>query len=105
MKNAKRIFTLLLSSLLLAGSAFTASAFEKDVDYVVIEEVDPDNYVGYADAYPYSVDWDWPECPTGELLKGTIIASFDPETGKHCWGKDGTTGEPTTRFNATSRQS
>jgi len=85
MKNTKRIFTLLLSSLLLAGSAFTASAIEKDVDYVVIEEVDPDNYVGYADAYPYSVDWDWPECPTGEILKGTIISSFNPDQANNPW--------------------
>jgi len=87
MKTLKKVFTLLLSSLLLAGTAAAVSAFEKDVDYVVIEEVDPANYVAYPDSYPASVsqDWEWPECADGELLKGTVISSFDPEQPNNPW--------------------
>ncbi len=97
----KKTLSMILSALLLAGMATAASAFEKGVDYLVMEEVDPDNYVGYGDGYPGSGDWDWPECTSGELLKGTIISSFDPETGYYCWYKDAN-GNFTTAGNASA---
>jgi len=85
MKSLKSVFTLLFSSLLLAGCAVSAAAFEKGEDYVVIEEVDPANYAAYPDKYPASVHRSFPECVDGEILKGTVISSFDPATGKWCW--------------------
>jgi len=81
----KKTLSMILSAVLLAGLATAASAWEKGVDYVVIEEVDPDNYVGYADDYPGSTEWDWPACRTGQLLQGTIISSFDPEQPNNGW--------------------
>ncbi len=97
----KKTLSMILSALMLAGMATSASAFEKGVDYLVMEEVDPDNYVGYGDGYPGSGDWDWPACTSGELLKGTIISSFDPETGYYCWYKDAN-GNFTTVGNASA---
>ena len=79
----KKTLSMILSALLLAGMATAASAWEKDVDYVVIEEVDPDNYVAFGDSYPGSLDWDWPECTSGTLLKGTVVAGYNGES--HCW--------------------
>ncbi len=98
----KKTLSIILSALMLAGMATLASAsFEKGVDYLVMSEVDPDNYVAYGDGYPGSGDWDWPECTSGELLKGTIISSFDPETGYYCWYKDAN-GNFTTVGNASA---
>jgi len=79
----KKTFSLILSALMVAGMATAASAWEKGTDYVVIEEFDADNYGAYGDSYPGSLDWDWPECTSGTLLKGTVIAGFNGES--HCW--------------------
>ena len=79
----KKTFSMILSALLLAGMATAASAWEKGVDYVVIEEVDPDNYVAFGDTFPGSLDWDWPECTSGTLLTGTVVAGYNGES--HCW--------------------
>jgi len=92
----KKTLSMILSALMLTGMVTTASAFEKGVDYVVIEEVDPDNYVGYGGSYPGSGEWDWPECTSGQLLKGTIISSVD-ENGNHCW-KNTPTGNASAAF-------
>ncbi len=80
----KKVLTMMLSALMLAGMTITASAWEKNGDYVVIEEVDPDYYVAFGDSYPASQDWEWPACTSGELLKGTIIAGCD-KNGNHRW--------------------
>lgn len=80
----KKTLSMILSALLLAGMATAASAWEKDVDYVVIEEVDPDNYKAFADTFPGSLDWDWPECTSGTLLTGTVISGYNGS--QHCWG-------------------
>ncbi len=80
----KKALTLILSALMVAGMAATTMAWEKDVDYVVLEEIDPDNMGdAFGDMYPGSLDWDWPECTTGSLLTGTIIAGYNGTS--HCW--------------------
>ncbi|MGN1345557.1 MAG: discoidin domain-containing protein [Eubacteriales bacterium] len=80
----KKLFSVILSAVLLAGMTISAMAWEKDVDYVVIEEIDPDNMGdAYGDMYPGSLDWDWAECTSGTLLKGTIIAGYNGTS--HCW--------------------
>lgn len=80
----KKTLALIFSALLMAGMSVASMAWEKDVDYVVIEEIDPDNYGdALGDMYPGSLDWDWAECTTGELLKGTIIAGYNGTS--HCW--------------------
>ena len=80
----KKTLSLILSALMVAGMTTAAAAWEKGVDYIVLEEVDPDNCAPYGDAYPGSLDWDWPECTSGTLLKGTIIAGVGAD-GSHCW--------------------
>lgn len=80
----KKTLALIFSAILMAGMSVASMAWEKDVDYVVIEEIDPDNYGdALGDMYPGSLDWDWAECTTGELLKGTIIAGYNGTS--HCW--------------------
>ncbi len=72
----RKIFTVLLSALMLSGTALTASAaapsWEKGVDYIVAEEAF-DSCSAFGDAYPASLSEGWPACSTGELLKGTVI--------------------------------
>ena len=80
----KKSLSLILSALLLAGMSISTMAWEKGVDYVALEEIDPDNMGdAYGDMYPGSLDWDWAECTSGELLKGTIIAGYNGTS--HCW--------------------
>ncbi len=80
----KKTLSLILSALLVAGMSVATMAWEKGVDYCVIEEVDPDNMGdAYGDMYPGSLDWDWAECTSGQLLKGTVIAGTDGTS--HCW--------------------
>ncbi len=68
----KKLFVPMLL-LLLAGLTTTAAAFEKDVDYVVCEEVYADTYKAFGDTYPASPADGWPACTTGTLLTGTVI--------------------------------
>ena len=85
----KKTLSLILSALLVAGMSVATMAWEKGVDYVVLEEVDPDNLGDmYGDMYPGSLDWDWAECTSGQLLKGTVIAGTDGTA--HCWADPGT---------------
>ncbi len=80
----KKTLSLILSALLVAGMSVATMAWEKGVDYVVLEEADPDNLGDmYGDMYPGSLDWDWAECTSGQLLKGTVIAGTDGTS--HCW--------------------
>ena len=81
----KKTLSLILSALMVAGMSTAAMAWEKGVDYLVLEEVDPDNLGElYGDAYPGSLDWDWAEVTSGQLLKGTVITGCNAE-GSHCW--------------------
>jgi len=90
----KKALTMLLSALLLAGMATVASAgFEENVDYISYGEIT-------SDKYPASHTEKWPECTTGQLLKGQIIAGVAGD--KNC--RDGHTadlafdGDPSTYF-------
>lgn len=80
----KKILSAILSALAVCSLATAALAFEKGVDYIVIEESIPEHYVAYGDAYPSSTTKGLPECTSGELLKGTVITSIN-ENGSHCW--------------------
>ncbi len=80
----KKIISALLSVLAVGCMSTAASALEKNVDYIVIEETIPEYYVAYGDAYPASPASGLPECTTGQLLKGEVIATID-KNGSHCW--------------------
>lgn len=80
----KKLITAVFSALVVCAMATVAFAFEKGVDYIVIEETIPDYYVAYRDAYPASPSKGWPECTSGQILKGTVITAID-ENGRHCW--------------------
>ena len=55
-------------------------AWVKGVDYVVVEEVAPDEMAdAFGSEYPGSVNWGFPEVTSGELLSGTIIAGYNGE--------------------------
>ncbi len=94
MRSFKKLFGLLLTSALLVQSV-SATMVNEDIvaddalqayrnnNYVVIQQIEPQNYVGFGPNYPGSTKR-FPECTTGQLLKGTIIASCDSQ-GNHCW--------------------
>jgi len=99
---------ILLAAISIAALPLSASAFEKGEDYAVVEEIAPDSYAAFGEAYPGSVKKGWPACKTGALLKGTVITSIDGK-GNHC--KDGRNasyafdGDPDTFFDDLGRQS
>ncbi len=80
----KKLLSAILSALAIGGMATAAAAFEKGVDYIVVEETIPEHYVAYPDTYPASPAHGWPECTSGEILKGTVITGID-RMGNHCW--------------------
>ncbi len=80
----KKILSAILTALAICGMTTAVAAFEKGVDYIVIEETIPEHYVAYPDTYPASPSHGWPECTSGEILKGTVIAGVSA-TGSHCW--------------------
>ncbi|MBE6599523.1 MAG: discoidin domain-containing protein, partial [Ruminococcaceae bacterium] len=92
----KKTLSIILSALMLVGTATMVSAWEQNKDYVVIEDIDPDNYVAYGDSYPASTDWDWPACTSGTLLKGKVIAGCDDQRN-HCW-RNNETGNASAAF-------
>ncbi len=76
----KKLFFLLLSALMLAGTAaaaIPASAhfWEENTNYIILGEMPEANY-------PASTT-KWPECTSGQLLKGTVFTSITP-TGVQC---------------------
>ncbi len=81
----KKTLSIILSAILAAtGMSVATMAWEKGVDYIALEEIDPDNMGdAFGDMYPGSLDWDWAECSSGQLLKGTIIAGYNGSS--HCW--------------------
>lgn len=55
--------------------------WEKNVSYVVLEEVSPEELGNlYGENYPTDL---WPDVTSGKLLKGTIVAGYNGES--HCW--------------------
>ncbi len=74
----KKLFSLLLAGLMLAGTSLTASAWEENSDYVKLGEIT-------AAAYPASTSTGLPEVTTGQLLKGTIFTSQNAQ-GIQCDG-------------------
>ncbi|MBQ5820160.1 MAG: hypothetical protein IIW31_02900 [Clostridia bacterium] len=105
----KRACSLLLSFFLASSMAFSAdAAFEKDKHYIVLEEKVPDRYAAFGEAYPGSLKAGWPECKTGKLLTGTVIAYVDGN-GTHCSNDLNASyafdGDPETYFDNFSRQS
>lgn len=103
----KKFFYSFFVSLLTIALPFSISAFEKDKDYVHVEEVSPENYVAFGENYPGSLNHGWPECTTGQLLKGTVIAYF--KNGTHCTEDNNASyafdGNPDTYFDNFSRES
>ena len=65
----KKLLTLLLTGMLLAGLATTAAAWEENVDYIKVGDTS-------AATYHASLSEGWPECTTGQLLKGEVIAGI-----------------------------
>ncbi len=104
----KRFASLMLALLFLPIYAQSTSAFEKGKDYIVIEEAVPSAYVAFGDSYPGSIKAGWPECKTGELLKGTVISYID-QNGTHCTNDLNASyafdGDPETYFDNFSRNS
>lgn len=104
----KGILTFLLSLLILPSFALSAAAFEKNKDYIVLEEADPEHYAAFGDAYPGSLKAGWPQCKTGTLLKGTVISYIDG-SGTHCTNDLNASyafdGDPETYFDNFSRAS
>ncbi len=104
----KRSATLVLSLLMPLSLAAGVSAFEKGKDYAVVEEIAPDNYVAFGEAYPGSVTAGWPECKTGTLLTGTVITYIDKD-GAHCTEDRNASyafdGDPETYFDNLGRES
>ena len=85
------------------GTVYNTEAvpgWEKNVTYVIMEEVAPDELGDlYGENYPTD---HWPEVTSGQLLKGTVAAGFNGES--HCW-ENGTAnaakafdGDPETFF-------
>ncbi len=86
----KKFLTIALSSLLLLGLAvnvFADSNLDSPYPWVDIEELAPDAIANgmFGDTYPYSVDYDWPECKSDPIIKGTVITGVDADGTTHCW--------------------
>ncbi|MBR5364782.1 MAG: discoidin domain-containing protein [Clostridia bacterium] len=86
----KKTLSLLLVGLLVLGMtvnvfALDASEIPDNKNFKPIEELAPDDLADmFGDSYPYSVDYEWPPVKDGEIIKGTVVASYD-ENGSHCW--------------------
>lgn len=86
----KKTLSLLLVGLLVLGMtvnvfALDASEIPDNKNFKPIEELAPDALADmFGDSYPYSVDYEWPPVKDGEIIKGTVVASYD-ENGSHCW--------------------
>ncbi len=104
----KRAISSVLTLFLLSLCALQISAFEKDKDYIVLEEKVPESYVAFGEKYPGSLNAGWPACKTGTLLKGTVISYIDG-SGTHCTNDLNASfafdGDPETYFDNFSRAS
>ncbi len=86
----KKILSVILSSMLLLGFgtvAFANSNMDIETPWADIEEIAPDAIAAgmYGDSYPYSVDYDWPECKSDPVIKGTVIVGVAADGTTHCW--------------------
>ena len=88
----KKALSLILSALMVAGfaTASMAAPLAEGTDYIAFDPAS-DEYCAeaFGDSYPGSVDWDWVEVTSGQLLKGTVIQHID-ENGLHTWSSDDT---------------
>ena len=89
--NMKKVLTLVLSSVLLLALAVNVCAGPENLDcetpWRCIEDLAPDAMADvFGDSYPYSVDYDWPECKSDPVIKGTVIVGVNPANpDEHCW--------------------
>ncbi len=85
----KKVLSIVLSAMLLlalASVVLADSNLDCDTPWVDIEELAPDALADmFGDSYPYSVDYDWPECKSDPVIKGTVIAGVGPDGTTHCW--------------------
>ena len=87
----KKLVSLLLSVVLIAGLASVVSAGAENMDcatpWKTIEDLAPDAIADiFGDSYPYSVDYDWPEVKGGDgILTGTIVTGVKADGTTHCW--------------------
>ncbi|MBQ3955094.1 MAG: discoidin domain-containing protein, partial [Clostridia bacterium] len=87
----KKVLTLVLSSVLLLALAVNVWAGPENMDcetpWKCIEDLAPDAMADvFGDSYPYSVDYDWPECKSDPVIKGTVIVGVNPANpDEHCW--------------------
>ncbi|MBQ2725579.1 MAG: hypothetical protein IJF78_07735, partial [Clostridia bacterium] len=67
----KKAFSLILSALMVAGlaTASMAAPLVEGTDYIVHAPSNEDYCTeAFGDAYPGSLDWDWVEVTSGQLL-------------------------------------
>ncbi|MBQ4349649.1 MAG: discoidin domain-containing protein, partial [Clostridia bacterium] len=85
----KKALSIVLSAMLLltlASVVFADSNLDIETPWVDIEDLAPDALAPmFGDTYPYSVDYDWPECKSDPVITGTVIAGVGPDGTTHCW--------------------
>ncbi len=85
----KKVLSLVLSAMLLltlASVVLADSNLDCETPWVDIEELAPDALADmFGDSYPYSVDYDWPECKGDPVIKGTVIVGVKDDGVTHCW--------------------
>ena len=85
-KTLAAILSLML--LLALGTAALAGPENMDCDtpWKSIEDLAPDDLADmFGDSYPYSVDYDWPECKSDPVITGTVIVGVADDGVTHCW--------------------
>ena len=86
----KKTLAVILSSILLLALATAVLAGPENMDcetpWKTIEDLAPDALADmFGDSYPYSVDYDWPECKSDPVIKGTVIVGVAADGTTHCW--------------------
>jgi len=88
-ENMKKALSIVLSAMLLltlASVVFADSNLDIETPWVDIEDLAPDALAPmFGDTYPYSVDYDWPECKSDPVITGTVIVGVGPDGTTHCW--------------------
>ena len=88
----KKALSIILSALMAAGfaTASMAAPLVEGTDYISFDPASEEYCAeAFGDSYPGSLDWDWVEVTSGQLLKGTVIQHIDAN-GLHTWNSDGT---------------
>ena len=86
----KKTLAVILSSILLLGLGTAVLAGPENMDcetpWKTIEDLAPDALAPmFGDTYPYSVDYDWPECKSDPVITGTVIVGVAADGTTHCW--------------------